>query len=174
VQLEDWLRAEVQLKQVQNYELTGQVIALAELGYIYLRQHKCELALDTLQTAIQRAKDLKGNLHVTAWVNGDFSKTKIELFPQRPAQVALVARSNLATTYLLSGQSDAAFETIQEAIASAPQDNIGYRVSGCLRLAQGEVEPARSDWNKALSLAEDKHEAALIEGWLAALPPIQK
>jgi Tfp pilus assembly protein PilF len=88
--------------------------------------------------------------------------------------IRLVALSNLATTYLLSGKPEAAFETIQEAIQSAPQDNIGYRISGCLHLAHGEVELARSDWEEALSLAEDKQEAALIEGWLATLPSVQK
>ena len=102
-------------------------------------------------------------LPVAVWINGDFSRTEIERFPHRLTPIRLVALSNLATAYWLSGKPEAAFETIQEAISSAPQDNIGYRVSGCLRLAHGEVELARSEWEKAFNLAEDKQEAALID-----------
>ena len=128
-----------------------------------------------LRAAIQEAhQDSMALLHVAAWINGDFSRTDTERFPHRLTPIRLVALSNLATAYFLSGKPDVAFETIQEAISSAPQDNIGHRVSGCLRLAHGEVELARSDWEKALSLAENKQEAALLEDWLAILPPVPK
>jgi len=172
---ENWQRAQDLLTLVKQHGLGDPAIADANLGYIYLRQHQYELAAEALRAAIQAAhQDSTALLHVAAWINGDFSRTDIERFPHRLTSIRLVALSNLATAYWLSGKPEEAFATIQEAIANAPQDNIGYRVSGCLRLAHGEVELAHSEWEKALDLAEDKTEAALIEGWLATLPSVQK
>jgi Tfp pilus assembly protein PilF len=172
---ENWQRAQDLLTLVKQHELGDPAIADANLGYIYLRRRQHEPAVEALRAAIQAAhQDSTALLHVASWINGDFSRTDIERFPHRLASIRLAALSNLATAYWLCGKPEEAFVTIQEAIASAPQDNIGYRVSGCLRLTQGEVELARSDWKKALNLAEDKAEAVLIEGWLATLPPVQE
>ncbi len=172
---ENWQRAQDLLVLVKKHGMGDLAIVDANLGYIYLRQQEYELALEALRAAIQEAhQDSMALLHVAAWINGDFSRTDTERFPHRLTPIRLVALSNLGTAYFLSGKPDVAFETIQEAILSAPRDNIGYRVSGCLRLAHGEVELARSEWEKAFNLAEDKQEAALIEGWLAILPPVPK
>jgi Flp pilus assembly protein TadD len=95
-------------------------------------------------------------------------------YPLRFISVQLAALANQAMAYFLLGQIEKAFDVIRKAIQTNEEDSVGYRVLGCLHLASGETEAARSAWTQALQMHGTKEEIAQTKGWLTELLPAEQ
>jgi Tfp pilus assembly protein PilF len=77
--------------------------------------------------------------------------------------------ANLATAYWMLQDFDMAWQTVKKVLAVDSEDPIGYRLMGCLHLAQGETKQARDLWEKALKLKPSKDETTVIKEWLETI-----
>lgn len=169
-----WAEAEDLFKQALENQIETPAVTLANLGYIYLHQQKYTQAVQTLEDAAQQqVMDYESVLRIVCLYNNQLLDIPDEPFPKRFTSTLLAIRANLATAYHLTNQPDQAVAMAQSAIETDPKDNIGYRVLGCLYLANNEIEAARKTWEKALKLRKSKAEARLIQSWLADLPSLQ-
>lgn len=166
-------RAATLLRSAQTRGYDPRCIPFINLGTVYLRQGVYDQAIASFQAAepLIRPDHDEALLHTACWRNGEISSTPTERFPKRLIRSQLAIHANLAAAYYLAGQSDQALASAHQAITVAPDDNIGYRVLGCLHLALGDIPRARAAWQQALEKRKSKAEAELIRGWLDALPP---
>jgi tetratricopeptide (TPR) repeat protein len=171
----DWQQAEEMLRLALQHGFETPAVSLENLGYIYLRQRKYNEALEVLHEAEQQTPEkLPAILRVAYWVNNDFVWTIENRYPLRFISVQLAALANQAMAYFLLGQIEKAFDVIRKAIQTNEEDSVGYRVLGCLHLASGETEAARSAWTQALQMHGTKEEIAQTKGWLTELLPAEQ
>lgn len=144
-------------------------MALANLGYIYVRQQRLAEAIETLQQALYRVRDEEHILRVACWYKDAFSDSLLERFPKESLPVRLVAYLNLATAYYLMGENEQALVAAQSGIEVAPELVIGYRVRGSIELATGQFENARHSWEQGLAAQAHTWEHQLLRDWLTDL-----
>lgn len=166
-----WAEAESLIHHSLELGFDQPAVALANLGYLALRQGRYSEAVELLRRADQQSSpDDIGILRVAYWYNSAFSDAPHERHPIRDISIPAAVRANMATAYYLSGDVANALAMAQSAIDVAPQDNTGHKVMGCLQLALGNIEAARAAWEQALTLHKTKAGGALIQEWLRKLP----
>jgi tetratricopeptide (TPR) repeat protein len=168
---QQWERAEQLLLSAIDNSYKIPAIPHANLGYLYLRQKRLDLAIKELTIAEQLfGKTISSStLHVADWYHEDFVSQPGNCFPLRSTSPQLVVRANVAIAYLLKDQPDAAIASAQRAINTRPEDNIGYRVLGCIYLHTNDMNAARSAWTDALTREGNSAEIGMIQGWLSDL-----
>ncbi len=168
---QQWERAETLLKAALENGYTPPAIPHANLGYLYLRQQRPDLAIQELTIAEQLFGDSPNvsTLHVADWHNGGFVNAPSDCFPRRGTSPLLVVRVNVAIAYLMKGQIEVAIAAAQRAIDTKPGDNIGYRVLGSLYLHMGDMKAAGEALEKALTRDSSPVEREMIQAWLSEL-----
>jgi tetratricopeptide (TPR) repeat protein len=165
-----WERSESLLRKALENGFESPSITLANLAYLCMLQARYDEAIELLEDAEQKAKqDEGGILRVACWYKGAISQSHADLYPSRFAKVLLVVRANLATVLQKTGNVVAASAIADKAIGADPEDSIGYRVLGCLRLDQGDIEGARRAWEMAQQRRKTESERELVQDWLGEL-----
>ena len=146
-------------------------VTLANLGYLHLLRQNYSEAITIFQQAlaVTDASQEPAILRAAFWHQGKFSAAEIDRFPQRSVSIRLALQANLAVASFLDGQTSWALQLVEEAISDDPQDSIGYRILGCLYLAQEDPVSARAAWTQALDKTAHRAELEVIRDWLNQL-----
>ncbi len=141
-------------------------IIKCNLGYLKLLQGHFTEAKDLFTDVLTNAPAEEGAiLRVAYWFDGkiipDFAPHSM-----RSARVLTAARANLVTWALSQGQMEQGENWAREIIAEEPENPLGHEALGCVLRAQAKEQDSISSLTKALELAENPAERAMLETWL--------